>query len=1236
MLGGRYEIIRELGRGGMGVVYACVDRVTGARVALKRVERAGRGGRAVAAGDTLWFHQEARALASLEHPAIVRARDFGALEDGSPYLVMELVAGRSLPGVLESGAPPWAMTWSVIDQVLAALAHAHARGVIHGDLKPQNLVIEEMGQFGEPRVHVLDFGLAFLLTDRHDPRLDGVASAKPAIPYGGGTPGFMAPEQIRRAVPHVGPPTDLYALGCILHQMLTGRPPYVAMMDGPEGPAIDEDLLLKLHKSAPVPSPELSPEVPPEVAALVVRMMAKRPWRRFDFAGDLRARWERVRPTGTLGQASTYEDSGTLRLPSVPPDTRVDVLTTGGAMETVAATQGPPELLGLRPIPMVGRGHERTELYRLAEIVAAPDGPRHRVALLIGEAGVGKSRLAEWLCERVHERAAMVPLRARYRRINSPLDGLNGAVLAHYGLERVDRILVEQALINTWEIEREDDDGMTWVAATSEWLRPSSYADGATGGSPSQERRSRERSPVGPTGKRFTLDEPELRWLVIKRVLERIGRDRPILMWLDDFHNAPPNTYEGLIKIRRESPTLRMLLIVTARHEALVGDPQIERRLEVLRRTFGGPKLPLAPLDVADTQALLRSALPLDERALREAEERSKGNPLFALQLLHAWAANGGLELVGNQYRVRDEALTGRVTTTAELWDERLQALEPAHRSAAEAASALGAEFRGDVLRRLVGTVVGIGGFGMQVARALDSLQRAHILVGTSEDRFRFPHALLQEHLLYRASQRDDAREIFRAAADALSIHPLGGTRRVVRHWVMNLLRAGDADAAAALLLGYVAQAWSRVRDASRTLEDLALLDVRRLDVSARRADLAPGVPYGPADADASGAIDLSRMSSIEIAQIPPPALSPKWSATHLRWRAEALRHAGRFDESKEAASKARKTFVALGDEPDEGHCLRLLGHIASEQGDPNEGRKLVARALSIFDRYEDEQGRAQCEVVIGELDYLIGDHVSARDELHRGARRFKAIADGLGRGQCLLLIGLIELAEGLLPKARDLLLEARGEFDNIGYRLGIAQVDVAVAHVEHRAGDLEGARVRAHATREALRTLENPRGIAGCERLLAMIAIDQEDAPAALRHARTGLDLYEKLGDPWGVLESRLLLVQESLLRGAVAGAQLEMKACDEISIDEAEPQQHRHLTRAWIAASMADFDKAAAAIGEAQHVFPDRRRMGDHAQQLLARFDALHWKAPAGARVREWVESMGGMRSTGQFPAP
>ena len=140
VLAGRYEVRRELGRGGMGVVYLCRDTYSGESVALKRLFRADA---KTDPEDVWWFQQEARCLASLDHPSIVRARDFGILADSTPFLAMDVAPGRSLLSWLEIGAVPWpwpyTVLWSVLDQILAGLAHAHARGVIHGDLKPTNL-----------------------------------------------------------------------------------------------------------------------------------------------------------------------------------------------------------------------------------------------------------------------------------------------------------------------------------------------------------------------------------------------------------------------------------------------------------------------------------------------------------------------------------------------------------------------------------------------------------------------------------------------------------------------------------------------------------------------------------------------------------------------------------------------------------------------------------------------------------------------------------------------------------------------------------------------------------------------------------------------------------------------------------------------------------------------------------------------------------------------------------------
>src|SRR5262249_27729477 len=161
----------------------------------------------------------------------------------------------------------------------------------------------------------------------------------------------------------------------------------------------------------------------------------------------------------------------------------------------------------------------------------------------------------EWLCEEMHERALMVPLRANYRKIAAPLDVMVGAVTRHYRLERADREIVEKVLMNVWDVAPDDENERTWVAATAEWIQPATP------------------NKLGPTGKRFALDRSELRWLVIRRVLERIGRSRPLLLWMDDIHFGSQTTFDGLLQLHRDAPNLAMMVVATVRTEAVVADP---------------------------------------------------------------------------------------------------------------------------------------------------------------------------------------------------------------------------------------------------------------------------------------------------------------------------------------------------------------------------------------------------------------------------------------------------------------------------------------------------------------------------------------------------------------------------------------------------------------------------------------------------------------------------------------
>jgi len=281
LAGTPYRLGRKIGEGASGVVYEAEHVELGRRVAVKvlGIEHA-------AAQDSLErFRREARAVAKLSHPNLVHLYDLGKSLDGRVYLAMDLCEGETLDARLRSGAMGWREAAGIAIEAAGALEAAHAAGLVHRDLKPQNLMLARSpaDRRAPPVVKLLDFGLATALTEG-DAR---PASGKERALHGFaifGTPEYMAPEQV--AGQAVDGRADIYALGCVLYEMLTGARAF----DGPSSVVV----MGKQLRETPLPPRVRAPsrKIPPAMEAVAVRAMAKSRDARFPSATAMRAALE--------------------------------------------------------------------------------------------------------------------------------------------------------------------------------------------------------------------------------------------------------------------------------------------------------------------------------------------------------------------------------------------------------------------------------------------------------------------------------------------------------------------------------------------------------------------------------------------------------------------------------------------------------------------------------------------------------------------------------------------------------------------------------------------------------------------------------------------------------------------------------------------------------------------------------------------------------------------------------
>src|SRR4051794_2205661 len=327
-IAGKYKVIRLLGEGGMGCVYQGEQMLgsTARKVAIKTLHKHLSHDESIKAR----FDREAGTVAALEHPNTIQVYDFGAMEDGTLYLVMEFVQGRSVADILEKdGAMPPARVENILRQVCGSLEEAHGHGIVHRDLKPDNVVLcERAGQ--KDWVEVLDFGIA-KRSSEHDPNEAKLTQQGMVL----GTPPYMSPEQFTGQP--VDSRSDIYALGVMTYEMLVGKYPFEA------NTAWEWASKHMTEAPRPIETQALGANVPDRMRNAITRALAKNKDERFATVKEFfEAFATGAAPhTAVMGAAPAHPDgngAGAVSAPGARPMTEMAAPVMGGGPNPGAMT----------------------------------------------------------------------------------------------------------------------------------------------------------------------------------------------------------------------------------------------------------------------------------------------------------------------------------------------------------------------------------------------------------------------------------------------------------------------------------------------------------------------------------------------------------------------------------------------------------------------------------------------------------------------------------------------------------------------------------------------------------------------------------------------------------------------------------------------------------------------------------------------------------------------------------
>ncbi len=740
----------------MGAVYRALQTSLDREVALKVLHS----DVAFTARARRRFGREARAIARLNHPHIAGVFDFGTDNDEQTlWLAMEMVDGHSMSRMKRENIDILRLM-SISDQVLSGLSAAHARGVIHRDMKPSNVLISRDDE-GHEIVKLVDFGLA--ATQSGDLNLKNAPGGIENESEGEkkrmilGTPRYMAPEIFKRKP--VDPRVDLYALGVMLFEILAGSPPY---------PGDDPRELMNAHLHEPIPQLKVrdNRELPPELERVIYRLLAKEVTQRYQSAAEVREALQAV-----INQFSY--------VPWMVMGPRIDDpsssghpgnLSTPGFLSGYGGQTIPPTAMGgssrfgrgaNQQAPLVGLTDERRAAER--QIRRAVQQGKGSVVLLEGAAGVGKSRLIDWLGVRVEESGVMRLVRGVYTKSGGRFSGVRAVLDEIFDTRDTAYDDVPHAVrrkLEKWGFSDSE------IELTVELMQPGGEEAVFAGGEPSADRQAQRRERVFST---------------VERVLRRSAQERPLLVVLEDLQYAsgPTAAFLEHLALGLQLNPIPLIILGSFRTGEMRNSNEMTQALERLSRFSGEDvsRIQIGRLSDAEIESLIAKLAPVGAAVIEAIKHRSSGNPLHATEILRYLQESGKLIYDNGQLRLDDG-----VNIDDEIPDEIVDLMRyrarqvvdnadnpRAMRAILERCALLGRRFDYRLLRRLVTREPGET-WAEDLDPILERLVRDGVLreVGHSgEDILEFDHVLLRDVLLQDMSGNRSLKGLHKLAAES-------------------------------------------------------------------------------------------------------------------------------------------------------------------------------------------------------------------------------------------------------------------------------------------------------------------------------------------------------------------------------------------------------------------------------------------------------------------------------------